>query len=519
MSRRTSLAAVVLLVAVILIGLARRGSHSEPERVLPPVAESSPSAQESAVTESRVEPSERAAIADPVRLMAVSGTVRDANSTLAGATVSLWYDEHSPAAALGQVVTGTDGAFSFPVANDRTYMLACTAPGHEEGGGEARPGMPVEVYLASREASTELFGRVQAPDSVPVTSFTINVSSKRGRDWQSAYSSKLLQSPTGEFRIQVQSRTKSSTFVVQASAPGFDSGSKEVKDVREGTSTDVGAIELKPLRTALEGIVEDALTKKPIAGAHLQALCDPPGEQRDVESGADGTFQLSVLPEQVLSAVSVWADGYAPRMIEIGHPDGPLHVELGSGATIHGVVTCVGDAKLGELSVVCWAQQRRQDGPFEATHLRGIARVGPTGEYELQHVAVAPLYIGLERRLSGTERHEVHYDQIQTVSPKEGQRTDLDFRIGGGLRISVPIRPTMRRALVFGRLLDASGQLIATTEGEWGSNMTFTDVPIGRCEVRVWLRDPEHFLARTVDVDQQDVELPEWDITAVREKH
>src|SRR5689334_8983833 len=82
---------------------------------------------------------------------------------LAGASVSLWLEEHRPT-ALASSMTGADGAFSFPVEADRTYLIACSASGHGDGGGEATPGKPVEIYLASREATTELYGRVQEPD-------------------------------------------------------------------------------------------------------------------------------------------------------------------------------------------------------------------------------------------------------------------------------------------------------------------------------------------------------------------
>jgi hypothetical protein len=48
--------------------------------------------------------------------------------------------------------------------------------------------------------------------------------------------------------------------------------------------------------------------------------------------------------------------------------------------------------------------------------------------------------------------------------------------------------------------------------------MTFSDLPRGRYEIRVFTRDAEHFLARTVDIDQLDIDLADWDISAMPRK-
>jgi hypothetical protein len=521
MSRRTALAAILLLFAAVLVALARRDSPARPERVAPPSADTPPAPRDAAITETSADPSARASIAEHVPRVApglsVSGTVRDLKSTLAGATVALWLDEKGSDTPLAKVETGADGAFSFPVTAARPYFLSCTAPEHDEASAVAQPGEPVELYLASRGATIELYGRVQTPEGRPVTSFSLCVATRSGK---TLFPSKPQQSPTGEFRIRVGLRSESSSLEVGASAAGFDAGAKQIADAREGSSIDVGAIELKPLRKALAGIVLDAVSRQPVAHAHLELLCTPAGRQRDVESAADGTFELSALPAQVPEAVSVWAHGYSPRVIELAGPavpmvDGRLLVELGPGATIHGFVECVGDAKPGELNVVCWEQQCRKHGPSDSPHLRGIARVGSTGEYELEHIAPAPLYVGLYREVRGSGQREIYSSQVQTLWPKEGARCELDFRVGSLPRIRVPIRANEKGFAVVGRLFDASGTLVSSTETLSGGDLIFPDVARGRYEIRVCTVDVEHYLAQPVDVGREDVELPEWDITAM----
>jgi hypothetical protein len=229
---------------------------------------------------------------------------------------------------------------------------------------------------------------------------------------------------------------------------------------------------------------------------------------------------LNADPAQVPEAVTVWADGYAPRVIELAGPsvprvDGRLLVELSRGASIHGTVACVGDARLADLHVVCWEQDGRREGPFHSTHLRGICRVGANGEYELQHIAPAPLYVGLYREVRGDGRREIYSSQIQTIWPKEGARSELDFRVGSLPRIRVPIHANKKGFAVVGRLLDASGTLVSSTETLSGGDLIFPDVAPGHYEIRVCTVDVEHYLARPADVGREDLELPEWDITAM----
>jgi len=309
---------------------------------------------------------------------------------------------------------------------------------------------------------------------------------------------------------------------VRASAPGFDPGANQLTDVRERTSTDVGAIELKPLRTGLVGTVEDAVTHKPIGDAQLEALCDPQGPQREVKSAPDGTFQLSILPDQVMQALHVTAAGYAPRVIDLAMlplVDGRVRVELGAGATIHGLVTCVGAAKRGDLYVECWERHGRTEHGSESMHLRALAQVGANGEFELTHVAPEPLYLGLYRQVGVGRQHEMQHSQLQTLWPREGQKTEVEFRIGGLAQVRTPIRAPRKGFGVFGRLLDSSGTMVSMTETVSGADLTFCDVAPGRYEIRVCTADVELYLARSVDVGREDLVLDDWDLSAMPRKH
>lgn len=529
MSRRMLLAASCALAVLVLVLLALRASRAgrTPES---PRALAVTQAQQAPPTAAELASRERAPVAEPASLrpaLRVLGTVRDVNGALAGASIELWPDEASdphPSAPLAKLQSSSDGAFSFPVSAARPYLLSCTAPGHDETSAVARPDEPVELYLARLEATIELHGRVQANSNEPVADFELSVFSRRGNSFDAIWSSKPIHSPTGDFRIRVGLRTQCSDLSVMAASPGFDAGAKTVESAREGSSIDVGVIELERLRTAIEGIVEEAASHRPIAHAHLDVLTRPRGPQRDVESAADGTFRLSVSDEETPEAVTVWAEGYAPRVIELAGPavpriDGRLHVELSAGATIHGFVECVGDAKTAGLRVVCWEQQGRREGPWEPTHLRGLGNVGTNGEFELTHIAPEPLYIGLYREVRDGGRREISSSQLQTIWPKEGAKLEVGFRVGAGARVGVPIRANRSGFFVFGRLLDSSGTLVSSTETLSGGDLVFTDVARGHYEIRVCTADIERFLSRSIDVAGKDLILEEWDITSMPRKH
>ena len=368
---------------------------------------------------------------------------------------------------------------------------------------------------ATPDNLVELCGRVQTADAKPVTSFTVIVYRPKGNAVEPAGLPMPFNSSTGEFRILVDTRAQTSDLSMRVSADQFDDSEKKLKGIRSDTSTDVGAFVLQPLVANLAGIVVDSRSKRPIADAHLIATFERNERSREIDSKADGTFQFGTLPDQEITAVLVWAEGHAPRSIEVTKDtlvDDRLYIELVTAGTVRGIVTGVGDVKLDEMMVVCWDQKGWSVAPWEPGQLAATRRIASNGEFKLEEVATEPLFVGVRHQLRGTGLWEVRYFGIQSVTPREGEDTELDFHLGTRPRVRVPIRATAVGTQVLGRLFDSAGMLVSMTECQSGSDLVLPEVAPGRYEIRVSELNPYHFLSRMIDVAQRDLDLEDWDI-------
>lgn len=118
-----------------------------------------------------------------------------------------------------------------------------------------------------------------------------------------------------------------------AAAPGFAPGRVEV-ELASGRAVDLDPIVLAPGR-ALRGVVRDAATGEPVAGARLM-VTDPTGGGA-ATSDAEGLFSLESGDREPLG-LRVAAAGYAPTRVEVP-PDAfdaeePFPVEISRGGTI-----------------------------------------------------------------------------------------------------------------------------------------------------------------------------------------
>jgi Carboxypeptidase regulatory-like domain len=169
----------------------------------------------------------------------------------------------------------------------RAASFACTAPGYLDLRQRfASPPAAVECTLARLGA---IEGKVADEDGKPIAGATLSLAP--GRETTSA-------DAAGRFRFQ---GLAPAAYRLAAAAPGFRPERVSV-ELPAGESRKLAPMALVPGRE-LHGLVQDAATKAPVAGATLSAV-DPPGAVAS-ESGDDGTFVLATDDtERVALAVS-----------------------------------------------------------------------------------------------------------------------------------------------------------------------------------------------------------------------
>ena len=275
----------------------------------------------------------------------------DDRSPIAGAKVEL---QHRPADefwnldldygaridGLAETTTDADGRFAFDVRPGRHHRLVVTAAGYAPTIAVDRRGGAEVVVALTRGAGVEGVVRcageplADVPIRVAVVGESVELAAGRtGLD--------------GTFRFD---RLQEAQVFVQMLSPRHEQVWKRV-ELRAGRTAHV-EIDV-PKGQTLRGIVVDAATGAPIAGARIS---DSWTFRRFATSGQDGRFELGGLDPTGHVEIDVRATGYAPASRTVsGRLDEEARFELAVGGTVFGRVTGEGGAALRDVYVAIGA--------------------------------------------------------------------------------------------------------------------------------------------------------------------
>jgi hypothetical protein len=271
----------------------------------------------------------------------------------------------------------------------------------------------------------------------------------------------------GRFRLELGS---AETFAVTVFAPGFAVSSKEKVSAGEALRFELSR------GLSVSGVVRDARTREPVAGARLESSALPRGAQEAsfipdfgksvVESDARGRFRLTGLPPGPVY-VSASARGYARLDVRAPGDGEELSIFLfHGGGSLSGVVLSPSGEPLAGASVV--ALTRGNESMVRWSWGPGT-RTDSKGRFEV---------LGLG---AGTYR-------VLACHPGAGFRILPEVRIGD-TEVSVDEVRLPEGQRISGRLVDEEGEplvgevRVETLDGEWPPHF-LSDRTHGRSDAR-----------------------------------
>ena len=326
-----------------------------------------------------------------------------------------------------------------------------------------------------------------------------------------------LEVPPGvELRVWVSCESESSSETCLDIAP-----------LAEGEAREMDVELLPPNDARVVGRVVDYLTKAPIAGASVRLVrsdmfSSPTGEtawHNDVlasaKSRADGSFEFT-FTSWVLPHLQIDAEGYSRALLAVStrHADAAhalvvemlpecrliVHVIDASGSAVPGVYVSVDSQGWGAADEV----ERAADDPRAMISDQSwSANTKADGR-----ATIAGLPTSMELRVKGVKDHRTLWSEPEPIQLEFGQTRELEWRVGGGTRVSGIVLdqtgaavPRQELWLTTGYLgepryfssYDRSSVRFRGTTDDAG-RFAFEDVPEGR-----WAIGPaaEEFSART----------------------
>ncbi|HEY4242852.1 MAG TPA: carboxypeptidase-like regulatory domain-containing protein [Kofleriaceae bacterium] len=385
------------LVAIAAIAVAVWYWHRK--QAAPPAA-TSPVATSSTPVVTSVAP---AATAQPAH---VTVLVTDAatKAPLANATVRFAPDD-------GDVVlaqTGADGTAHAELAAG-SIGISAAASGHAPAGASRawKPGERETVTLALTGGAVELSGLVTDATGGPVVGARVDAAALRGNMMPGDAIASALTGADGGYQLTVAP----GAHVVAASSPDYAPQSRIVDAAPPRAKADFALVP----GGSIEGIVRDATTKEPVAGAAIDARRDAasaillaePAHKR-AASGPDGHFRVGGLRPGAweLTAAAGERHTTGPALVGLGVAEQASAVELlvAHGPVIRGRVVDHGGAPVAGATVNAIDSHTGQSEHAEAGTDGHFALVGlPPATYHLRalaegFVASAPAEIELGAR-------------------------------------------------------------------------------------------------------------------------
>ncbi|NOJ96132.1 hypothetical protein HMI51_24750, partial [Corallococcus coralloides] len=434
------------------------------------------------------------------------GTVVDGEHPVAGATVTV---------ADTDLVATTDaqGRFTFEGLTPDEYTLDA-----EQGGLQAHE--TVEVREDQREVSVTLRlgtvfhveATVHDSAGAPVAHADVSAALPSERDEDIApHRFKALGTTDAEGRVRLGPlRARDYTFQVEAD---------RMLDLTETRTVAQGGPALDFVLSPailVEGIVTNA-AGQPVADAALSL--QPPDRKRkisapppvyarsfilrppsyeapltfDATSDEEGHFAIKA--DQPLSGtLTVEAEGYLPRTLQVRAPTSGLKLALDSGATVRGTVTSSGGTPVNEVDVSLERQEpehpegKEEDGASGGERTTFAGSTDEDGRFDIKGLPPGTYAVWMRTTTGGYERHLPDRVVLRGSETVElALRLDMDGRAGGSV-VDAEGRP----------LADVAVEAVAKEEedstGRGYSPLSATTGPDGRFVLEPLVRDWDYQL-------------------------
>ncbi|MEM1250645.1 MAG: carboxypeptidase-like regulatory domain-containing protein [Acidobacteriota bacterium] len=239
--------------------------------------------------------------------------------------------------------TDNGGKFELQTPWRDGLWLYCEHGGRRDTLVHALPG-PNVITLAPESGRATVMGRAVA-NGRPVTEFSVHVF---GRGLTEGVVTRVI-SASGEFRVNFQLVPDRAECSIAVVADGHRHNGARFEAAREET-VDVGEIEMLEFLGGVEGVVCDAVSGDPIAGALVSPVgrsYGPDGTQRlgyelPVETDLDGRFAISSISSQDVHSLVATADGYADSFVVLPalpvSDGGGLVIAMERGNSLRGAV-------------------------------------------------------------------------------------------------------------------------------------------------------------------------------------
>jgi hypothetical protein len=334
----------------------------------------------------------------------IAGTVREVGgSPLSGASVRAAYHEEGRRLR-SEATTDSEGRFRIGGLPPGETTIEAEAEGYLPGSRSKAAAEPGDLVLELLPACA-LEGRVlDAETGGPIDAFEVELlpmgaDAGRGREIRAPSVESFLD-PEGRFRIR---DLRPDRYAATIRARGYVTGRvDDVEACREppepvGVRLERGA--------AVEGIVRDALSGEPVAGAAVRAR-----ELLPEETDAEGRFRIQGLAGSV--DLSVEHPHYVPESVPVSRPGAraPIEILLRPGGRVEGVVYSMETKPLPAAVVTARfaAGARHTTADAEGRYrIQGL----PAGKVVLSKVDVPGTHRGYETavvdvRPAGATRHD-----------------------------------------------------------------------------------------------------------------
>jgi len=274
------------------------------------------------------------AASSPARAQIV---VSDGSGPVAGATVRLSHEGD-----VSIVQTGADGIARADALEPGEWALSASADGHEPAAAttrELRAGETTNVEIKLAAGGRSLSGIVTDASGGPIGGARIDAAKLDGSIQPSDAVASTLTGPDGHYKLSVAE----GQLLVAASEPSYAPQSRYVEVGAAGGSAD---FQLVP-GGVIEGIVRNAQSREPVAGAIVGAERDTPamfGERsrHEATTGKDGRYRLAGLRPGAyeLDAKATGVASSAPTLVGLGVAEQVTDIEIlvGNAPSIRGVV-------------------------------------------------------------------------------------------------------------------------------------------------------------------------------------
>ncbi len=445
---------------------------------------------------------------EPARIVV---TVTDERGPICDASVRL-------APERGEIIvlqTGGDGVARAEDLEPGSWQASASARGHVPAASqttELRAGIVTPLTIRLSTGGQTLRGTVSDVTGGPVAGARIDAAriDQLGRPGDAVATT--LSGVDGAYQLSV---VQGALHVAVASADYAPQG-RTVDVDSDGAVADFALVP----GGVIEGVVRDAASQQPIAGARVSARRDSSGlfgdsRARVTSSGADGRFRLSGLAPGAwtMAATAGRRSSRAPKIVGIGVAEqvGDVELAIGEGPIIRGTVVDETGAPAGHAELFARAAGHGEEATADAAGAFVFTGL-PVGDYEVS--ARGPSYLRGEPTPVALIRQDVEHVVVHVqraavirghVEPRQPCEVQVAWNPRGGMRGPSPrVSTAADGELKLGPVSDGAAELIARcTSGDHGAlPITITR---GMAEVIVPVAAGASIAGRVVDSDGKPV--------------